>query len=510
MAVESLRVGLGNNNPYDDITATIRGKVVPKTGQSFFADLNGVGISFEIETVAEKVRGAAESTYTITGRELRGEFLYRAVSFDISMHFNAQKSVFTMPSVLEILSRTGIPFVYDAPVFTPTKAGMGWNMKRIESNGYRMDLLVREKNLQSLLEKLFSWTSEFGKRKICWHVRGGVLHIWELQRATGQALTVENHLSVADNLTIGSARVRKFTEITDNSSNVVTTPVAAIQAKWIYGDVPFSGSFSWGGATMRYSDGLLINVQTSVNGYTEETGYSYGRFNNLPVMRYKYTETEDSFTETNYNYQGDRQGMTIGVGRDEPVLSSEYTYSYKKKNGQNSATREFVEVRYHPLGNGFFGVSARRESQKLNKNNDWETVDTQHRHSVSRGSPGGAASQYTERKITGWERDDSDVPAFLGTLVAPTRLPIEDAALANDYLAEFVNLHGAVETKISAELVGVGSFNPLKGKIVYRGVEYYATDSSLTWSSDSRRVTVSGVRWDYDPEYRKNALGYGS
>ena len=71
-------------------------------------------------------------------------------------------------------------------------------------------------------------------------------------------------------------------------------------------------------------------------------------------------------------------------------------------------------------------------------------------------------------------------------------------------------MHGAVETKISAELVGVGSFNPLKGKIVYRGVEYYATDSSLTWSSDSRRVTVSGVRWDYDPEYRKNALGYGS
>ena len=88
MAVEQFNVGLGTSNPYDNVSAVIRGKTEPKNGQSFMAEIGGgVSVSFEIEDATEIVRGDAESYYSISGRELRSEFLYRAVDVTMQMNF---------------------------------------------------------------------------------------------------------------------------------------------------------------------------------------------------------------------------------------------------------------------------------------------------------------------------------------------------------------------------------------------------------------------------------------
>ena len=504
MAVESLTVGLGNSNPYDNVSAVIRGKTVPQSGQSFMVDLGSVSVNFEIETIAETVRGPAESLYSITGRELRSEFLYRAVDFFMDMEYDSVKKAFRLPTASAIIGRLGLSVVYDAPDFRPTQAGMGWRTEYTQSgNNFTCKVRIREKNVQALFERLFSWTGEFGKRKICWHVRSGTVHIWEMQRATGQTFTITNQACPTDKLRIETARIRKFTEVTDNSSTTVTTPTASLSFGWDYADVPFSGSFSWGGATMSYSSGLLVLVQTAEsNGVMQQETYEYGQAFGAMCMTRKTSLTAAKRTVTNYDYQADNEGSTLGTGRKVPVLAYEETRSWTIKDGIEKEDADRTIVRYHPLGNGFYGITA---TKYANGNID------QVQHAVSKGSPGGAASQYTERQIKGYHITSTGTPvSFPGYVLAPTRLPIEDEGLANEYLTEFKNLHGAKESKISAEIVGQLPIDPIKGKIVYKGVEYYVTESNATWTSDTKRISISGIRWEYDEAYRRNVLGYDS
>ena len=504
MAVEQFSVGLGTSNPYDNISAVVRGKTEPKNGQSFTADIgSGILVGFEIEDATEIPRSGSESYYSISGRELRSEFLYRAVDFTMQMNF--RNGAFGLPSVTSILGQLGLSIVYDAPDFTPTVAGMGWptvttTTKSVNGTSYSCKVRILEKNVQALLDRLFSWTAEFGKRKICWHVRGGTIFIWELQRATGSALTISNAICPTDKLRIQRSRVRKFTEVTNTSGDGVSTPTSSIGIEWDYGDIPYSGSFRWNGALMSYSNGLLTDVVVDEDEGATQTRYGYSTFLGCPIMVFKEVKTPKKRTETTFSYEREREGSTTGNGRAVPVLSFEETISWKKNNdGIYVREAESNSVLYCPLGNGFYGSTATRYV-------NGKAVS--HQSVVSKGSPGGAASQYTNRQVVGWHQTGGGTASFPGYVLAPTRLPIESSDLANEYLAEFVNLHGAVESRITVELVGVEPLNPIRGKIVYKGIEYFATESSVVWTSASKRIAVAGIRWDYDEAYRKNVLGY--
>lgn len=509
MPVEQIAVGLGTSSHYDTVSATIRGKTVPQNGQNFTVDLSGTAVNFEIEDAEETPRSGAESSYSVSGRELRSEFLYRAVDFTMQMPYNSSKGAFSLPTASEIVGCLGLSVVYDAPNFTPTVAGMGWKTEYTGSNGsYTCKVRIREKNIQSLLEKLFSWTAEFGKRKICWHIRQGTLYIWELQRATGQSMTVTLGMCPKDKLKIKKSRIRKFSEITDTSSSGVSTPTNSFV--WDYGDVPFSGTIIWGGASRTFSNGYLAEVVAVETGRTRTESYSYGTYLNAVCMTRKTvvvkstketsggTVTTTQTTITDYTYTKKREGVTTGSGRDVPVLSSEVTVNTKSSSDSGTSTEiDKTVVEYSPLGNGHYGITAIRYV-----NGEVDQMQT----SVANESPMSAASQYTLRQIVGWHIDGTS--HFPGYVLAPTRLPIESSDLADEYLTEFKNLHGAIEQTISAEVVGQAALNPIQGKIVYNGVEYYVTDVSINWTSASRRMSVAGIRWDYDFAYRKNILGF--
>lgn len=521
MPVEQIAVGLGTSSHYDTVSATIRGKTVPQNGQNFTVDLSGTAVNFEIEDVEETPRSGAESSYSVSGRELRSEFLYRAVDFTLQMPYYSGENGFGLPSATYIISKLDLPVIYDAPDFRPTVAGMGWKTKYTDSNGNRScEVRIREKNVQSLLEKLFSWTSEFGKRKICWHVRQGTLYIWELQRATGQSMTVTLAMCPKDKLKLKKCRLRKFSEVTDTDSSGVSTPLVW---EWDYGDVPFSGTVSQNGSSLSYSNGYLVSVtSTNTGDSTRETkneDYAYGTFLGATCLSWKkvttvqvsqdsdgYEVTTTKTSTTDYSYARKREGMTTGTGKAVPVLCQEKTTNNSTTSSSNphtankTADTETITVDYYSLGDGFYGVTAvRRIAGEID----------QTQSSISNGSPGGAASQYTTRQITGGhvKTDGGTSTTVPGYILAPTRLPIESASLADEYLSELKNLHGAIEQTITAEVVGQAALNPIRGKIVYNGIEYYATDVSINWTSTGRRMSVAGIRWDYDFSYRKNILG---
>lgn len=506
MPVENFSVGLGVTSRYDNISAVVRGKNIPMSGQAFTASLGGVAVNFEIEEVEETVLSDAESSYAISGREQKSEFLYRPVDFYMAMSYNSASQAYSLPSVRAIIGQLGQNVVYDAPDFTPTVSGMGWKTSYTGSAGnYSVKVRIREKNVHSLLEKLFGWSSEFGPKQILWHVRAGVLHIWELQRATGQSLTLTPTMCPRGKLKIKRNRLRKFTETTDTSSTSVTTPTSALNINYKYADVPFSGSITWGNSTLVYSDGLLVSNVTSdtdsdgVVSVRSET-CSYTRYLDAYVMSRKVTATPNQIVTTVYEHDVEQEGALLGTGRLVPVLRRETTTSQTIKDESAEDDDEKTVVEYSPRGDGFYGITAiRYTSGEI----------SQIQHSTSRSSPGGAASQYTERQICGYTFTSTLATAsFPGYVTAPTRIPIESGELAQEYLDIFHDLHGSMESRITAELVGQAAYNPIQGKLVFRGVEYFATEAQVVLDPKSKRVSVAGVRWDEDANYRINVLGF--
>ena len=491
MPVEQYQVSLGLSSPYDNISAVIRGRTVPENGQSFTMNLDEVGIRFEIEDVNEKIRGAAESLYNVTGRELRSEYLYRAVDCYVTMR--EIDGLFGMPTALSILQAAGLTVVYDAPEFHPAQAAMGWKSYGF---GTVRKIRVREKNVQILLQKLFDWSADFGKRRICYHVRAGVLYVWELQRSTGQSLALTEAMCPDDALAISRKRIRKFTEATDTSGETVTTPVSAITISYQYNDVPYSGSIPWGDAMKTYSNGLLISDVSTGKTETLAYGVAYG----ANVLIKKTTLSATKRTETSYEYGNSQEGATLGTGRNDPVLSKETTRSWTIEDGDETEDPEMTIITHHSRGDGFYGQTAVRYI-------DGDVDQVQ--HGVSKSSPMGAASQYTQRRLAGFVASGGSGSGAqaIGYLLAQTRIPIEDTDLANDYLDEFIDLHGAIESKLTATVIGQAALNPIQGKIIFRGIEYYVTDVSVAQTPKERRMSLSGTRWDYDLAYRRDILG---
>ena len=476
MAVEQYTVTMSVNNPFDMVSAVIRGKTVPVIGQSFSLDLDGVVVSFEIETVQEKVRGNAESIYTLTGREMRSEALYRAVDFTLGMS-GGNSTPLSMPTVSTILSGAGLTVVYDAMEFKPTQSAMGWTV----TNG---TVRIREKNVQTLLQKLFGWTSEFGKLKINYHFRNGVIYVWETQRATGPIIALTNAICTVDSLNLQSQVIRKFSESTDTNGTTVTTPTATVTFEILYDDVPYSGPVVWGKASLIYSGGLLVS---STAGDVKDD-FSYGYMYGANVLLQKITESPTKKTKTLYEYDRAQAGSQLGTTRPEPALSRETTTGESIKDGAWSTDSESTVIDHSPRGDGFYGQTATRYV---------DGVVDQVQHSISRGTPSGAASQYTLRKEAGWRQTTPTPTTTLpGYVLAKTVIPIEDTGQANTYLNELIAMNGQTEKTIRADTVGQVALNPIQGRIGYRGLEYYATDATITRTPTSKRMTVAGIRWD--------------
>lgn len=483
MAVEQLTVNLGTTSAYDTVTAVIRGKTVPVEDQCFNIDLDGMQVNFQIETVDEKPRGPAESIYSITGRENRSIWLYTPVDFTMNMVLSG--SSYVMPKASAILSAAGITHSYNAPDFTPTAGGMGWTVKAVSGG---KTVRIREKNFQALLSKLFSWTAEFGPKKICWHVRAGVCHVWEQNRIFGSTLTLTDSMIPRDGLNISSKKLRTYTEATDSSGNDVSTPNGAYSFAWNYADVPFNGiHYGPGGSVCSYSDGLLDKSVKTTESSTTTEEYSYTTFWGAPCQTKKKTtivetseeETTTRIIETTSEYDRQYEGATAGSGRDVPVLSREVTQSWT--NGELDSEKTVVE--YYSGGKGFYSITATKYVDGA--------VD-QVQHSASRSAPGGAASQATEKQCIGYTVTVSGGSAGYSTIA--TRLPIEYSE-ALEYLGVIEALNGVRERKITAEVVGQSAFNPIGGAIIYRGVTYFATESRVSRTPTTKRMSIEGIRW---------------
>lgn len=504
MAVENLTVNLGTSSRYDLVSAVVRGKTVPQNGQTFTATIDEVVTTFELENVEETVLSAAESSYVVSGREQRGNFLNRRVYFDQQLEYNSASGKYQLPTAYSIVNALGLDVVWNADDFRPTVGGMGWTTTSEKVSGtWTVKAKINERNVQSLLEKLFGWSAEFGPLEYKWHVRGGTLYIWQVKNAAGQSLTLLPAMCVRGSLKINRSRLLKCSETATTTSDTVETPKATITVSDVYSDLPYSGSFSDGYAGMSYSDGYLTSVTTAYTGsdgntVTRTEGFDYSDFYGGGCLVRKVTTDAAKIVTTVYHYTSEREGRS---NRAVPVLCHEVTTSSSKNSsGEWSADSESTEVHYHSLGNGFYGCTAVRKV-------DGDISQVQ--HTVSKSSPGGAASQYTERQITGYKVTTGQTSdTFPGYVLAKTRLPVQDEDQANAFLDVFKNLHGAIESKISAEVVGQPAFNPVQGKIVYNGLEYYAVDSSVKLSKDGKRMTVSGIRWDYDANYRINVLGF--
>jgi hypothetical protein len=491
MAVENLTVSLGTTSPYDTVSATIRGKTEPQIEQSFSLDMDGISVFFEVETVSEMVRGAAESVYAITGIDGRSEYLYRPVDFIVGMIRNGAD--WLMPDASTLLAMAGTPCVYQATYFRPTAGGMGWTVTEQKSNGVVVGktVRVRETNRQALLNKLFSWTNDYGPYKICWHMRGGVIYVWDQATASGQSITLTDDM--CSSIKIDSRKIRTYTEATDTTGDPITTPVETRSFAWNYEDVSYSGGHSENGALLSYSDGVLVSSIKIAGNNTTTEEYTYQTWLGAPCLSRKTTTvvttdttSNDSTTkkaETTYLYGLQREGSTTGTGRQVPVLTQESTQSWT----DGTPDAETITIDYHSSGNGFYSMTAA-------KYDSGNIVEVQ--NSVSRGSPGGAASQATEKRCTGFSitvTPPATTPPGYSTV--STRLPIQygDALL---YLARIEALNGSIEKKLTAEVVGQPALNPVLGFIVYRGVTYYATEATVTQSSSGKRMTLKGIRWN--------------
>jgi hypothetical protein len=475
--VESISISMSSSSTFDTVTALVMDtKFNYDNAMNVFGNYQG----FSIDFVTERVRESRKSTgkkWTLSGRSDATDLFYRPVDVTINR---------SSPKASDICKAFGV--VPDFTDFTPAYSDNGWSMG---SDG----LYIKENSVQAILNKLFSWSKGLGEREILIYQRGSVAYACERQRYQN---TYDLSNYKIDSIEIDSQKLIRATEQTYAYTGEYTTTTKTspnTPGSWIWtpveSDVPFSGGYSFGGASLIYSDGLLIEESNSdsVTTYEYNQVYNTGFITNVPFGDFLYSvlvkktviEAKRNSTTT-YAYDT--------YLSSENHLANEESIVKTLKNDGTWSTESHTQIRYVPLGNGFFGQS---EYDLLNGG----VIST----SISRGSPGGQASLYTVKQITGGTHTDATTTKATQTLdgipLNYVTIPIAETSIVDDIINVMNKMNGRKEVKLTASLPGGDLIDARRGVVMFEGQLYYIESNTVSGSSTSlKRQSLSAVRWE--------------
>ena len=443
---------------------------------TYVGEVAGFKFSFE---KAETTESRLRRTFTVRGRPDMADFLFRPVNLTLDAVLKEDgmggSGYVVNKTAKQLCEMVGVD-ASNITDFTPTGIG------NFNSDSVKFE--VKERSLKGFLDRLFGWSSEMATRQMYYFNRNGKVFVSEVGKyKTVYNLDDEEKYRIED-ATVNQKQIRKFYELTDTNGDSTSYDQTTkknpgkVVVEDIFNDIPLSGTISFGGSSLSYSNGLLMRESSG----DSTTTYDYI---NRKISR-KYTVGTGSRSTTTYSYS-----MIDG----QSYLAVEHVKN-EKANG-NAWEVESEHYTYHvPLGDGFFGQRVEEVVDGIHK-----TVSS----SVSRGCPGGEASTYTVKRWNGFKvtvpnpaPDAEKVNDLQGPLVNRTNIPIAEISIVNEFIDLINWLDKKTEETVTISVIlkpDTGLIDAVNGAIQFEGHLYYMRSAAATVNEKGIRQQITAVRW---------------
>lgn len=337
---------------------------------------------------------------------------------------------------------------------------------------------------QDMISALFGWTSKLPQRQINVFIRGNTLNI--IQRGLEQSV-----VDITDwphsRPTIERKLVRSIWHSNNNED-----PDNQAHNEEDDAPVPFTGTISHEDISYTYEDGYLVQEKNEDG----ETSYSYqneydhkGNLTGKYVSRKETRNKDGSMSEVEYVYAATANNIYLFKERErskEPKDTPSYMDEWNSER-----------ITYHaPIGYGWYATTVYEDGERVGS-------------SLSQGTPGGKASQYTiDQSALGlgshyssyYDEDGAYVP--FSSLI-DTEFPV----VGDEYLwiltkaIEWLNrkVQETVTVEIHANIrdgvPDVEHIVDFTERIRFDGNEYFLMSNSVELTPRSLKQTIKMTRW---------------
>lgn len=369
-----------------------------------------------------------------------------------------------------ISSAINIPIVYVGSDFYP-KTDMNFLLRK---SPFDLDFYEEiSGSFSEILSRLIGWSTDVPSMTINLYVEGGTIYL--VQR--GNETTTRTPDGIVMHPTLSYSK--RHTQWA-NSTTQTAVPKEIASSDTANNNTPFSGTITFGSASLTYDDGLLVS---ETNGNTVTT-YTYTSIDDNKYLSQKVAVTTDPDTgdtttaTTTYSYETTQVDVYLREERLTVVDSD------------NETTTDRITT-HSPIGNGWYGTSTR----------DLLDEDAVVSDSLSMGSPGQKASQYmidasNDAIKTATQQSPRQLTVELtGVPKARATYPVADYNTLSAIATCLDNYEGKTEVQLQCELVGGSHLYTYADKISYQGNAYYIVSNNVSVTGDRIRQNITAVRW---------------
>lgn len=413
------------------------------------------------------------SRFAFAGAFQATKLVESLITYEVEYEWSWQYLGWVRPSFRDhltaISNAIGLSIVYTGADFYP-KTDMNIMLRNGLGN-------YREKisgSFSEILNRLIGWSTDVPAMTINLFVESGTIYL--VQRGYETNTLTPDGIVMHPTLTYS----RRHTEWA-NSTTQTVVPKEIASSDAAAANQPFTGTISFGSASLTYDEGILVS-ETSGNTVTTYTYTSIGddKYLSQKVSVTTDTDTGDTSTATTtYTYNTTDVDVYL---REEHLTVVDY-------NGDTTTDRITT---HSPIGNGWYGTSTR----------DLLDEDAVVSDSLSMGSPGQKASQYLiDNANDSIKHEDSSNPrglviALQGVPKARATYPISDYNTLSAIASCLDQYEGKIEVQLQCELVGGTHLFNYSDKISYDGYAYYIVSNNVRMTGDTIRQSITAVRYE--------------
>lgn len=233
-----------------------------------------------------------------------------------------------------------------------------------------------------------------------------------------------------------------------------------------------NGTYSFGDASVTYSNGLVVRESHAVGGQTEVTTWSYDSAYPPARIVSKTTYAGSKTVETRYYYS--------------------YGYLSREVETTSEKGKQSVRIaRHYSLGQGQWATVVEEDGKTVSQ-------------SIGQGAPSGDASayaiqQYSQTPLTLTSSETTNTPsvpyAYLpGQYLGTSEFPVQSQADIDKIASQIVWLNGKIEEKVNLN-VYTDRVITFKYRVLWQGHEYYLESNNAQITPRSTAQQISLVRW---------------
>lgn len=417
---------------------------------------------WEVERIVE--RGAKKA---LSGAAFANALIHNMVTYRVDYHYRIQYLGWERPKLSEhldaISSEIGIPIVRRGIDFYPASPlnltfRRGWGQMSQRFTG----------SVSEHFSRLIGWSDSVPALVFNVFIDNGTIYV--IQRGYEENTLTPTNWAVRPTLTHSIRRTEW-----GNSATQTIVPKEIASSDATDSRTPFSGTITWGTASMTYEDGYLTQ---EVNGNRTVT-YVYSDFVDGKRLAKRTAVDTDAGTciVTNYTYEASGEDF---------FLSVEETTTYQGTD-ETGYVMDRTKTTHTPRGDGWFGTTV------------FDYYGQEVSNSVSQGAPGNRVSQYMRDagsdaiKPSGSQRQLT-VP-LRGVARARQTYPVADISTLQAIADCLDDYEGKEEITLQGELVGGSHVYNYNDKIVFEGQTYYLVSNNVSRTFNTIRQSITAVRW---------------